>query len=169
MNSDQVRTWLRRSHRGYLQPGLVERIRSNRAVLASLTAAVRSVPGVDGLLVGETLENLPPLGADQRAFFARSHFAGRSGDLTVIYRPYWVDGETGTSHGTPYGYDVRVPLFLFGKGIAAGEYLDAASPTDVAPTLAFLAGITLPRSDGRVLMEAITHEARAIHTSSLPR
>jgi hypothetical protein len=80
----------------------------------------------------------------------------------------WVDGETGTSRGTPYGYDVRVPLFLFGKGIAAGEYLDAASPTDVAPTLAFVAGITLPRSDGRVLMEAITREVRALHTSSLP-
>ena len=153
----------------YLRPGLVERIESNRAVVAALTAAVRSVPGVEGLLVGETLENPPPRGTDQRALFARSHFAGRSGDLTVVYRPYWVDGETGTSHGTPYGYDVRVPLFLLGKGIATGEYLDTASPTDVAPTLAFLAGITLPRSDGRVLLEAITREVRALHTSSLPR
>jgi arylsulfatase A-like enzyme len=64
---------------------------------------------------------------------------------------------------------VRVPLFLFGKGIAAGEYLDTVSPTDVAPTLAFLAGITLPRSDGRVLLEAIAREIRPMHPSSLPR
>ena len=130
---------------------------------------MQSVPGVEGLLVGETLENPTLRGNDLRAFFARSHFAGRSGDLTVVYRPYWVDGETGTSHGTPYGYDVRVPLFLFGKGIAAGEYLDTVSPTDVAPTLAFLAGITLSRSDGRVLLEAIAREIRPMHPSSLPR
>jgi hypothetical protein len=68
----------------YLQPGLIERIRSNRAVVAALTAAVRSVPGVEGLLVGETLENPTLRGNDLRAFFARSHFAGRSGDLTVV-------------------------------------------------------------------------------------
>jgi len=42
-----------------------------------------------------------------------------------------------------------------GKGIAAGEYLEPASPTDVAPTLAFLSGITLPRAQGRVLREAL--------------
>jgi predicted AlkP superfamily pyrophosphatase or phosphodiesterase len=152
----------------YLQPGLVEKVRSNSAMLASLTTAVRSVPGVDGLLVGETLEQVP-LAADPHALFARSHLASRSGDLTVVYQLYWVDSETGTSHGTPYGYDVRVPLFLFGKGIAGGEYLEAASPTDIAPTLAFLAGITLPRSDGRVLLEAVTTEAHAMHASSLPR
>ena len=153
----------------YLRAGLVEKLRSNRAMLASLTTAVQSVPGVEGLLVGETLDHVTPPVGDPRGMFARSHLAQRSGDLTVLYQPYWVDSETGTSHGSPYGYDVRVPLFLLGKGIAPGEYLDAASPTDIAPTLAFLAGITLPRSDGRVLLEAVTSEAHATHASSLPR
>jgi hypothetical protein len=124
---------------------------------------------VDDLLVGDSLENVAPTVADRLSLFARSHVAGRSGDLTVVYRPYWVDSETGTGHGTPYGYDVRVPLFLFGKGIAPGEYLDRASPTDIAPTLAFLTGITLPQADGRVLVEALTSAARAAHASSLPR
>jgi predicted AlkP superfamily pyrophosphatase or phosphodiesterase len=86
--------------------------------------------------------------------------------LTVLYRPYWIDDETGTSHGTPYGYDSRVPLFLFGKGIAAGEYLESASPTDIAPTLAFLAGVTLPRVDGRVLTEGLSSDIRPARTSS---
>jgi hypothetical protein len=124
---------------------------------------------LDGLLGGETLENVTSVAGDQRTFFARSHLSGRSGDLTVVYQPYWVDSETGTSHGTPYGYDVRVPLFLFGKGIEPGEYLDRASPTDIAPTLAFLCGVTLSRSDGRVLREAVTKEAHATPESFLPR
>lgn len=89
--------------------------------------------------------------------------------LAALDRLVGAGSETGTSHGTPHGYDVRVPLFLFGKGIAAGEYLEAVSPTDIAPTLAFLSGITLPRSDGRVLLEAVTSEVHAMHESSLQR
>jgi hypothetical protein len=49
-----------------------------------------------------------------------------------------------------------VPLLMMGKGIARGEYLGPVSPTDIAPTLAFLAGVTLPRVSGRVLTEALT-------------
>ena len=33
-----------------------------------------------------------------------------------------------------------LPLLLMGKGIVPGEYLQPASPTDIAPTLALLAG-----------------------------
>jgi len=44
---------------------------------------------------------------------------------------------------------------FMGAGIAKGEYLMRVSPTDVAPTLAFLAGVTLPLTSGRVLSEAI--------------
>ena len=62
---------------------------------------------------------------------------------------------SGTTHGSAYGYDTRVPLLLMGSRITAGEYLQAASPADIAPTLAYLAGITLPRAQGRVLVEAL--------------
>lgn len=58
---------------------------------------------------------------------------------------------------------------LFGKGIAAGEYVEEVSPTDVAPTLPFLARITLSRSDGRLLREALAGEPLRSHASSLPR
>ena len=83
----------------------------------------------------------------------------------VLLKPYWITDETGTSHGSPYGYDTRVPLFLMGKGIVAGEYLTPVTPADVAPTLAFLAGVTLPGAQGRVLTEAIVHTAPSVqHT-----
>ncbi len=43
-----------------------------------------------------------------------------------------------------------------GKHIERGTYAQPASPADIAPTLAFLAGITMDRAQGRVLKEAVT-------------
>ena len=94
---------------------------------------------------------------------ARSYYAGRSGDLMIVLRQYWLFESTGASHGTPFEHDVRVPLFLMGKGIVPGEYLGAASPADIAPSLAFLAGITLPRPQGRVLSEAMKSAGNLRH------
>jgi predicted AlkP superfamily pyrophosphatase or phosphodiesterase len=51
-----------------------------------------------------------------------------------------------------------VPVLLFGYGIKKGEYLEPAAPIDIAPTLAFLTGVTLPNAMGRVLTEALTHQ-----------
>src|SRR5262249_42323721 len=96
---------------------------------------------------------------------ARGFFPARSGDLMVVPRPYWIVQAAGTSHGTGHGYDTRVPLLLMGAGIAPGQYLAPASPTDVAPTLAFLAGVTLSRPHGRVLTEALA-SPRAARPSS---
>ena len=50
---------------------------------------------------------------------------------------------------------VLAPLIFFGAGISRGEFLRAVSPADLAPTPAFLCGVTLPRPDGEVLTEAI--------------
>ena len=47
-------------------------------------------------------------------------------------------------------------MILFGSGIKKGEYLEPSSPIDLAPTLAFLSGMTLPDAMGRVLTEALT-------------
>jgi phosphoglycerol transferase MdoB-like AlkP superfamily enzyme len=58
-------------------------------------------------------------------------------------------------HGSHNEYDARVPLILMGKGITPGEYATPVSPADIAPTLAFLAGVKLPKAQGRVLTEAI--------------
>jgi phosphoglycerol transferase MdoB-like AlkP superfamily enzyme len=54
-----------------------------------------------------------------------------------------------------------VPLLLMGPGIRAGSYLGSVSPADIAPTLAHLTGITLPRVDGRVLAEALEPRSTA--------
>jgi hypothetical protein len=95
---------------------------------------------------------------------AASYFPGRSGDLFIVPKPYWLmdstpAGETrsyGTGHGVPYNYDQHVPVLFMGFGIRHGEYLDAVTPADIAPTLASLCGITLATRDGHALAQALS-------------
>jgi predicted AlkP superfamily pyrophosphatase or phosphodiesterase len=95
---------------------------------------------------------------------ADSYFPGRSGDLFIVPKPYWLmDGTPGaktrsygTGHGAPYNYDQHVPVLFLGFGIQHGEYQGEATPADIAPTLASLCGITLASRDGGVLADAIT-------------
>jgi hypothetical protein len=55
-----------------------------------------------------------------------------------------------------------------GFGIQRGEYLDEATPADIAPTLASLCGITLAFRDGRVLAEALARPGASHLGSTAP-
>ena len=81
----------------------------------------------------------------------------RSGDVVVIQEPYKYisSGTYGATHGAPYTYDTHVPLIIMGGGLAAGRYLQPATPADIAPTLARILNVEPPSSaTGRVLSEA---------------
>ncbi len=55
-------------------------------------------------------------------------------------------------HGSPYDYDRRVPMMIFGAGVSPGSSDDRVRTVDLAPTLAALAGIAVPGDiDGRVV------------------
>jgi hypothetical protein len=101
-----------------------------------------------------------------RTALTLNYFPGRSGDLFIVPKPYWlVDSSPagkkagGTGHGTPYNYDQHVPLLLLGYGIRSGGYFAAVTPADIAPTIAALCGITLATREGRVLVEALLPRA----------
>jgi hypothetical protein len=61
----------------------------------------------------------------------------------------------GTTHGTLYDYDSRVPVVLYGAGIRAGVHEEPATPADLAVTLASMIGVQLPAADGQVLTAAL--------------
>ena len=84
-----------------------------------------------------------------------SYVPSRSGDLVVMAEPYWLTQATGTTHGSPYGYDRRVPVVFAGAGITPGRYMTPASPADIAPTLAEMIGLTLSHVDGKVLTAVV--------------
>ncbi len=78
----------------------------------------------------------------------------RSGDVFVIFDPYWIAGAEGTTHGSPFGDDTHVPLVFMGPAARAGNYYEPVAENDVAPTLAAILGIQVPNgSVGRILSE----------------
>lgn len=76
----------------------------------------------------------------------------RSADVYYHMKPFWVDRKAGTNHGTPYAYDVHVPMLWFGHGVKPGRYAERVGVDDLAPTLAHILGVMMPpQSTGRVL------------------
>jgi predicted AlkP superfamily pyrophosphatase or phosphodiesterase len=145
----------------YFDRGIYEKMRANPEAMRAALEAARSTPGVARVFGADELADAHGTSNDAiEAAALANFFPSRSGDFSVFLRPYYQftsSGNTkgGSTHGSPYWYDRRVPVFLLGQGIKRGQYLGDAQPIDIAPTLAFLMGITLPAADGRVLNEAL--------------
>jgi arylsulfatase A-like enzyme len=141
----------------YFARDVRERLQKDNAALAAVRAAILAMPGVARVLRADRLSTSSSDRIVRAA--AYSYFAGRTGELIVVPKPYWIlefraDAEA-TEHGTMYSYDRRVPVLLLGAGIRRGHFATRVSPADVAPTLAALAGIPFPSAEGRVLREAL--------------
>jgi hypothetical protein len=133
-----------------LKPAEVE---DTAAAIAQALSHVARVYTRHHLLAG----NITPDRISARV--ARSFNARRSGDLEIILDPYWIRGNTGTTHGTPYSYDAHIPLILMGPGIRPGRYAEPVALNDLAPTLATLLDIETPSgSVGRALYEALSSQ-----------
>jgi predicted AlkP superfamily pyrophosphatase or phosphodiesterase len=90
-----------------------------------------------------------------RAVF-EGFYPSRSGDIYMVTKPNYIFKEgKGTTHGTPYEYDQHVPLIFYGRGIAPGSNTEHVQINDLAPTLAAIAGIEMPRLPGKVLGAAL--------------
>jgi predicted AlkP superfamily pyrophosphatase or phosphodiesterase len=140
-----------------LADGAMAKLVARPMVLAEVERAVQSIPGVERLLRTDTLSETSRDPLVRMA--ALSHVPGRSGDFVIVPKRNWLiagrTGPAGTGHGSPYEYDRHVPLILLGGGIKAGRYDRAATPADIAPTLAKVANVMLPKAEGRVLTEAL--------------
>jgi hypothetical protein len=88
--------------------------------------------------------------------FARAYFPGRTGQLLIvpregdfITRP---EPDVNYMHGSPWAYDVSIPLMFAGPAVRTGLYSMPAVQQDVAPTLAAAFGVQMPpTATGRVL------------------
>ncbi len=140
----------------FLQPGVAAMLRSRPDAIAAVKTALLATTGVGRVYWRGELATSGPTADPFLAAWRLSYVANRSGDFIVMPKPNWLIRSTsGTTHGSPYEYDRRVPVILFGAGVRPGRYATSASPADIAPTLAALARIRMPSAEGRILTEAV--------------
>lgn len=161
----------------YFRGGVFDRIVATPGLLERLKDALAAQPGVARVYDRREMAALDA-GSDP---LARAVAAGfhpeRSGDLIIVPKPNWIfvaDDRSvipgnATTHGTGYAYDTDVPLIIFGAGVKAGRYDTAASPADIAPTLARIVGVPFPSATGRVLTEALAAAPAATVETARPQ
>jgi predicted AlkP superfamily pyrophosphatase or phosphodiesterase len=145
----------------YLAPNVPKEKRL--AVRDAAVAAYRAHPQVAAVFTRDDLLNAPaPSGpVDEWSLMSRAKASfdpERSGDFLVLLNPYITpipDTSVGyvATHGSPWGYDRRVPILFWWKNIAPFEQPNAVETVDILPTLASLIGLPIPPAeiDGRCL------------------
>ena len=128
--------------------------------LQELERRVRKVlVGVDGVadivfrteLLNPKTPQRPYLEAYQRSFFS-----SRSPDFYIRECEYCLvtESKVGTTHGSPYAYDTRVPIVFWGPYYDVRKVERTVHAVDVAPTLAKMLSLVAPKNlDGEVLKE----------------
>lgn len=150
--------WVNRLLNGdlYLEDAVFEQLRGRHGALHALRAALEALPGIRAVFTRDQLTGAAPMADPLQQQVANGFHPERSGDVALVLKPFWlVGGSGGANHGTPYRYDTHVPVVFWGPGIRSGQFSQAVTPLDIAPTLAFLAGITMPHAQGQVLTDAL--------------
>jgi len=88
--------------------------------------------------------------------FARAYFPGRTGQLLIVPREGDLitrpDPDVVFMHGSPWAYDVSIPIMFAGPAVRTGRYSMPAVQQDVAPTVAAALGVQMPpTATGRAL------------------
>jgi predicted AlkP superfamily pyrophosphatase or phosphodiesterase len=137
----------------YFEPDVYERLRTRAGALDSVIRALERQPGIARVFRSGQLTGTAAASSDDRILRAAalSFVPRRSGDLVLVTKPGWMFSAKGTTHGSANPDDQRVPVIFMGAGIKRGHYTETVTPADIAPTLAALCGITMPRAEGRAL------------------
>lgn len=138
----------------YFVPGLFQRIVETPKAWAAVREAVAALPGIlhvfrsDEIASAEARASSDPA----RRAAALSYHPARSGDLIIVPREHWLLSTAAATHGTLHPYDQQVPVIFFGAGVTARTLDTPATPADIAPTLAALAGLRFDTQSGTVLL-----------------
>jgi hypothetical protein len=80
-------------------------------------------------------------------FIQKGFHPKRSGNVIITLEPNWMEyHQTGTTHGSPYNYDTRVPMLWYGWKIEHGESVLPYFIEDIAPTISWMLNIPFPNA-----------------------
>lgn len=135
------------------------------AVLDAAVSAYRASPQVAAVFTASEIMAAPPPAQPVDEWSLRDRVKAsfdpeRSGDFIVLLKPFvtpipaMVTGPGFVAtHGSPWGYDRRVPMLFWWKGMTGFEQPNPVETVDILPTLASLIGLDVPAGeiDGRCL------------------
>ncbi|MBL9077991.1 MAG: alkaline phosphatase family protein [Planctomycetes bacterium] len=149
--------WIRYAGDGtfVLDPDLVQQLQAARPgrparLDAARVAAAAAVGGgiVAALATEDVLAGAP--GDDPLRHALRlATVPGRVGDVLLVVKPYWIDGTTPATHGSPHAYDREVVAIAYGAGAPAGVRF-AQPITPGFGAVWFAALLAVPRPPGAV-------------------
>jgi predicted AlkP superfamily pyrophosphatase or phosphodiesterase len=140
----------------YLTPTARVRAAADPSFIAPLLDAVRKLPGVGRVYPASAVVDKRNSHDPIERAAALSHHPDESGDVVIVLKPNWIGTNTSAAtHGSAQWYDQHVPVIFFGAAIKPGRYATAASPADLAPTLAATIALPMPATDGRALTDAL--------------
>ena len=139
----------------FLSAGVADRLRARPGLIQSVKMALFATGAIQRVLWGDELTGSMGTRDPVLDAWRLSYVPGRNGEFIVVPKHNWLMQETGTTHGTPYDYDQRVPILFFGASIRPGKYASTATPADIAPTLASIVGIRMTQAEGWALTDAI--------------
>jgi predicted AlkP superfamily pyrophosphatase or phosphodiesterase len=126
-----------------------------REVASALATRLTREEGIYLAITPEGAESAPD--STLLARVRNNIHAVRSGDIYIVQDPYWFNFDKGpvtAMHGSPWSYDIHVPVIFAGSGIPSQIIYRLVQPADVAPTIAALLGMSPPASaQGVVLPE----------------
>ncbi len=145
----------------YVSPAMPDERRAE--ILAAAISMYRDHPQVAAVFTKEELIAAPaPSGPPEdwslRDRYKASFNAERSGDFVVALKPYITPIPNTSSgyyatHGSPWGYDRKVPILFWWRGITPFEQPGGIETADILPTLASLINLNIPSEeiDGRCI------------------
>lgn len=146
--------WFRRDNLSYhVTPAAAQRTGSADLAADIIVNSLRAMPEIALAYSARELSASDRTDDANLAAARRSWHADRGRDVLFFPQPYVVPREgTGTTHGTPWDYDTRVPLVFRGPGIPRGVVRSEQTGIEnLAPTLAARVGVAMPQAQGRDL------------------
>ena len=127
-----------------------------KAITKTIIDYVSQRPEIAQAFVANDINSVT-ISSYQKQMFQNGHFPGRSGDIQLVLKPGFVDGDGfGTTHGLWNPYDAHIPLLFYGWGINQGKSNREIHMSDIAPTVCALLHIQMPSgSVGQVITEAL--------------
>lgn len=115
-----------------------------REACRAAAAAAAKVPGLHAAWPSDEVTDPAAVDPIRRAL-AHALCAGRAGDVQLVVQPYWLDGATPASHGSPHPYDREVVAFAVGPGAPAGaQFAEPITPGFGVVWFAQLLGVARP-------------------------